>query len=247
MCAMNPRLLRPLASGFSPKTISGLAFWIDASKSSTVTLNGSTVSSISDQSGNGKNAAQPTAANQPAYNATMNGLNVVSMDDSPATNLFITNPPNNSGLTVITAMRITGSGNRILGFAVASGNEDVPGGGTGWLPLWNVAAPGGFANGATRSNLTGGLATNEASVVTMTHSGTAIINYKNGTAAATDTGVVGLRSSFARFYFGGLSDAAAFATSYDVGELLCYTRVLSASERQKIERYLGKKWGVTVA
>jgi hypothetical protein len=32
-----------------------------------------------------------------------------------------------------------------------------------------------------------------------------------------------------------------------IGEILLYDRALSASDRLKVERYLGKKWGITVA
>ncbi|MFM6022262.1 MAG: hypothetical protein ACKPER_04955, partial [Dolichospermum sp.] len=49
------------------------ALWLDAADSSTIILNGSTVSQWNDKSGNGRNAIQATATNQPAY--TANGLN----------------------------------------------------------------------------------------------------------------------------------------------------------------------------
>ena len=70
---MSPRLLRPRATGFNPKSISGLAAWYDASVASSITLNGSTVSQWNDLSGNGRNQAQATASLQPTYNAS--GLN----------------------------------------------------------------------------------------------------------------------------------------------------------------------------
>lgn len=71
--SMSPKLLRPRATGFNPKSISGLAAWYDASVASSITLNGSTVSQWADLSGNGRNQSQATAASQPTYNAT--GLN----------------------------------------------------------------------------------------------------------------------------------------------------------------------------
>lgn len=73
MSPMNNRLLRPLASGFNPRSISGLAAWYDASLASSVTLNGTTVSQWDDLSGNNRHQLQATAAIQPIYNAT--GLN----------------------------------------------------------------------------------------------------------------------------------------------------------------------------
>lgn len=54
---MNPKLLRPRSTGFNPKSISGLALWLDASDLSTITLNGSNVSEWRDKSGAGAPAA----------------------------------------------------------------------------------------------------------------------------------------------------------------------------------------------
>ena len=47
-----------------------LSVWLDAADSSTITLNGSTVSQWSDKSGNGLHFSQATAANQPTYTAS---------------------------------------------------------------------------------------------------------------------------------------------------------------------------------
>lgn len=46
------------------------ALWLDAADSSTITLNGSTVSQWSDKSGNGNNAVQATSASQPSYSTS---------------------------------------------------------------------------------------------------------------------------------------------------------------------------------
>jgi hypothetical protein len=73
MSPISPRLLRPRATGFNPKSISGLAAWYDASVASSITLNGSTVSQWSDLSGNSRHQVQASASLQPNYNAT--GLN----------------------------------------------------------------------------------------------------------------------------------------------------------------------------
>lgn len=50
------------------------AIWLDASDSSTITLNGINVSQWNDKSGNGRNATQSTAANQPLYGTNTNYL-----------------------------------------------------------------------------------------------------------------------------------------------------------------------------
>ena len=60
---------------------SSLALWLDAADASTITLNGSTVSQWNDKSGNGRNATQATAANQPTYIAnSINGKSALDWD-----------------------------------------------------------------------------------------------------------------------------------------------------------------------
>lgn len=81
--AMSPRLLRPRATGFSPKTISGLYAWYDASHPLGVTLNGSTVSQFTDLSGAGLHLSQATASFQPTYTtAGQNGRNCITYTGS---------------------------------------------------------------------------------------------------------------------------------------------------------------------
>jgi len=58
------------------------AAWYDASDASTVIRNGTAVTNWNDKSGNGRNLAQTTTANQPAYTTTLNGLGVISYDGS---------------------------------------------------------------------------------------------------------------------------------------------------------------------
>ena len=80
--AMNPRLLRPRASGFNPRSISGLALWFDANDSSTITTVSGAVSQWNSKVG-GYTATQTTANNRPAYSATsFNGKAGVSFDGS---------------------------------------------------------------------------------------------------------------------------------------------------------------------
>ena len=80
--SMNPRTLRP-SSTFTPRSISGLALWLDASDSSTLfqnsdgtvpaTASSDPVGYWGDRSGNGRHAVQATAGNRPAISATNQG------------------------------------------------------------------------------------------------------------------------------------------------------------------------------
>jgi len=78
--AMNPKLLRPKASGFNPKALPGFVYWLDASQSSTITT-ATGVSEWRDAGGGTIKATQATANSQPAYqSAQQNGKNAVYFD-----------------------------------------------------------------------------------------------------------------------------------------------------------------------
>jgi hypothetical protein len=80
--SMSPRLLRPRATGFNVKALSGLVYWLDASQSSTITI-GTGVSEWRSASASSIKATQATGNNQPAYQtAAQNGKNAVYFDGS---------------------------------------------------------------------------------------------------------------------------------------------------------------------
>jgi hypothetical protein len=81
--AMNPRLLRPLAtSRWTPVQLPNLQLWLDAADASTITLNGSSVSQWDDKSGNGRHFSQTAdATHQPAYvTSGINGRGSIGFD-----------------------------------------------------------------------------------------------------------------------------------------------------------------------
>jgi hypothetical protein len=94
MCAMSPRLLRPLASGFNPRQIAGLAGWWDAADSSTVTLDSGRVAEWRDKSGNNRHAANSTSGStQPDYiTAGHNGNNLLRFVTASSQRLIVPNP-----------------------------------------------------------------------------------------------------------------------------------------------------------
>jgi hypothetical protein len=73
---MSPRLLKPRANGFSPSSLSGLQLWVDASQTSSVTLNSTTVSEWRDRRATSTaKLVQSTAAFQPTWKtSSRNGL-----------------------------------------------------------------------------------------------------------------------------------------------------------------------------
>jgi hypothetical protein len=80
MSPMSPRLLRPRATGFTPRNLSGLVAWFDADDAGTFTLSGTEVSEWRDKSGNGYAVSQSTANNRPARTGTIGGRACIDFD-----------------------------------------------------------------------------------------------------------------------------------------------------------------------
>ena len=103
--SMSPRLLRPQATGFSPKSLPGLSIWLDANTSGSLFQNSDGTSSSAaaddpvgywkDLSGNGRHYTQGTNNNRPLLKlATHNGKNSLYFDGSVSL-LGITNSSTN--------------------------------------------------------------------------------------------------------------------------------------------------------
>ena len=260
--AMSPRLLRPRASGFDPRRISGLALWLDADNTSSLTFNGATVSEWRDLSGNGRTYSQPTAVNQPsATTDTQNGRRVLSVEHvignasrlvGNSATLSVTR--NVSGLTMIAVAR-SNLNNTFRPIWHAS-----TGTGTATRATFGVAfaSPNNFFVGNRRldadssQSVTASFSNTNANVLsgTLDYANAAATLHQNGSSIATN-------SSFQTAGNTSDTDSQGTRVGSDAGdtfnwrgwiaEILVYQRVLTTAERQRVERYLGTKWDITVA
>jgi len=242
---MNGRLLRPRASGFNPKSISGLQAWWDFSDSSTlgptssgvgtVTNNGP-VKFVADKSASGFNlTATHSDANAPSFVASsLNGKSALSFDGGDVLNsstvaimtapftLFIVCKANVTGTS-----RVCGSvGTRSIGPFGASNTQ------------WGFFSAGGGIRsfGATATS---------ASVLAMTC--TAALDgvfFGNGTQA---TSAAVLSTTLSLFALGSDRDGSVGTLNGVVYECLSYSSALSSSQVTTVSRWLGTKWGITVA
>ena len=248
--AMNPKLLRPKASGFDPKSISGLAQWLDANDAATLTFVSGAVSQWNDKSGNSRNATQTVANNRPTT-TTVNGKTALSFDGTND-GLSFTGVARTDETWVIAAAQtadqagqrqILSDGGNGTGISATKGSvklaEFAFGGfteGTNRLRVQYAASPSAFLGPAVlsvvRSASAGGFVYIDGTQRTSTVGGT----FDKFSTSGSDTmSKIGFYSS-SLFQFQGW-----------IGEILCYSRALTAAERLKVERYLGKKWGITVA
>jgi hypothetical protein len=246
---MNPRLLRPTPTGFNPKTIANLANWWDASDSSTVTLNGTTVQAWANKS-SGPALEQGTAGAQPTYTtAGVNGRNVLTFDGGDV----LTATASYSTLTTTvflvvrenTAVGFSG----IFAFHPASGNDNGTANGllletqdsvTRFIRL-ERALPVADYNGSGTLPLSVVTSRGSSGGLLLRTDGVQRANTTGNTTGGTSTGIL----IGGRFQSGAVS--ASFRSQMTLCEMLHYSDALSDSQIATVERYLGRKWGITIA
>jgi len=237
MCAMNPRLLVPRASGFNPRSISGLALWLDAADTSTVTLDSGFVSEWRDKTV-GSAFVQTTPNNRPGQ-TTINGRNALLFDGSNDT-LQCANPFTAYPFSFFIVQRVVAYTNFAMHYAI--------GGSTNFnLRQFStsgeieVEAPGG----TPRATFTK-FSTSAAELISLVYQSTAAssVLYQNNTPVV-------LSGSFAQPTVSGThyigTRNGSFPLSGYIAEILVYSKTVSDSERARISQYLGKKWGISVA
>jgi hypothetical protein len=244
---MNPRLLRPRASGFNPKSISGLALWLDASDSTTVTT-ATGVSEWRDKSGNGRNFTQTTENNQPALTANArNGRAVLTLD---GTNDSLSGPAGFSLTSTHSVFAVVNpSVRKIAAFLAGSVNvELIYGDGSSSFSGTKFAA-----FGVARAVYGGGtITTGTYQVVSAVCSGGTLPSnlsmWTNGVGGPVSTETAGTApvAAVTSPLSIGTSAASQFWNGV-IAEIVIYDRSLSTADRQSVERWLGRKWGVSVA
>lgn len=226
MCAMNPRLLRPLASGFNPKSIGGLEGWWDAADSSTVTIS-TGVSEWRDKSGNDRHASQEIANNQPAHTSTLNGKKIITFDgsnDSLLTTSFALSQP----YTIFVVARRVGGG--------ATSFYHRPG--TGAV----LATFSGVFYIFAGTGLNGPAQDTKWHIFHAEHSGASSVFRVDGVQSAS--GDAGSEAISQGLRFGAVGAGTSQFLNGDIAELLLYDGIASTAQRNTLLSYLDKKWGV---
>lgn len=250
---MNPRLMRPTASGFNPKSISGLKLWLDAANKSSLTFNGSAVSQANDLSGNGFHATQGTANNQPTYQATgFNNKPTLFFDTtdsllSSATiaDYFLT-PTTNPAMVLVMACympTLANSGTVIFGSDLQTNGRVFfcsHLSGSIFFDAANVTSGRLTVSGQTDSGWT------TPHIMTVYRIGAIMAVRMNGTELGSKSNASGNFSATSAKLQIGKCDGGGTNQMY-VSELVTYAAALSSSQIASIERGLARKWGVSVA
>jgi hypothetical protein len=239
---MSPRLLRPRATGFNPKSIAGLITWIDFADTAAVTLDGSNkISAVTDKSGSGYNGTQTTSANRLGV-STLNGRQCA--DGGTSTHNL--------------AVRYTHAAGNTLNYQEGyfagvwdAGGSVFP----GFNGFLSGATPTGSAVGAFVVGSSGGNSF-VSGIYTRSTDGGSVIRINN-TAAASGA-VSPFPAITSTFVMRGFANSSVGVNGYTIGndrdfgsrgwlgrigEVMFFNRVLTSDEALKVRRYLATKWG----
>lgn len=224
---------------FLPTDLDGLTLWLDADDGATLKQDsagttpaggGDVVGLWQDKSGNGFDFSQATTASKPVRRA--DGLEFDQSDDflsnsdtisavSDYTMLLAIEP---SALTNSQYLFDTSAGRLIIAFRAATVNSEI-----------------GYFDGAWHE-FAAGTTDNQILSYMLTSGGAEI--FRNGQSLGTDTYTQKAISSTTTIGSTNQGTGGFFAGL--IKEVLFYTGEKSTSERQQLEAYLAKKWGITL-
>jgi hypothetical protein len=250
------RATQQTLAAFSPLSIANCELWLDASDAGSVTLVSSAVSQWNDLSGNGRHATQGTANNRPAYSATVNGRNVITLDgtnDSLTTGLASSVI---SGFATIfcvcrpSSTFTTTTGNNISPLLARNSDNSAA---YGMVMGYDSSSYGQrmtlnwFWRGTGFNFNNGPELTLGSMSVFCVRLGASNSDRRVNTDCSRWTGVTagtgGASNAF--LIVGGDVGIGRFWKDY-IAECIVYSRDLSTSELRSVEGYLVAKWGVSL-
>jgi hypothetical protein len=227
---------RSSANLFSPKSIPGLALWLDSARG--ITLNGSTVSAWTDQSGAGNNVSQGTGSQQPTFvaaDASFGGRPSLSFASASVQCLLDASFPGVAQpWTMVTAFSSDHSA-------------------AGWSASGNTSTGGGVFVTTTSTGLSAGTQVLSANAVTTPQIVAGVANgassalYINNSQVAAATGNAGSSAITTTFVVAALNAAGAQALNGKVANVLLYSGALTTAQLKTLFAYLGARYGIAVS
>jgi hypothetical protein len=225
---------------FSPTDIIGLKLWLDAGQG--VTKDGSNyVSQWADQSGNGNNASQGTAANQPLYVASgLNSKPVISFDGINDYLIGTVLPIGAGSFTVFIIQRLrttthTASCSFLISIAGVSKFSLY----MQYTDYYAFSFSKGLYINSSPSAYNNVFFLWETTKIL----NTSITQHINGSQKSTSTNAT-ITSSFVddKYYLNYYVEGSI--GEYDIAEVLVYDSALSDTDRQRVENYLNTKYNI---
>jgi len=213
-----------------PSNLTGLSLWLKADTG--VTLNGSTVSSWADQSGNGNDAIQGTAGAQPLWVGNqINEFPIVRFDG--VNDYLQYSEIATTNLSIFSVYKKE----------LSSNNGVIVGGYYAAITDFNASSYLFMMQGNNYSYFNGGGNTSATLISALSDGVVANMKlYKNGiqqTAGSSD----GTSSSFDFEYVGYRAYFDNWGKD-DIAEIIIYDSPLSDADRQQVENYLNNKYAI---
>ena len=216
-------------SQFVPTSISACKIWLDAADSATFTLNGSTVSTWIDKTGNGFNVSQATAGSQPTR-----GSNEVVFNGS--TSLQYSGSVGIFGNSYTSYVIHTPTNNTVYLQGIISIKDSTTGFDfeIGQFYVWN-------SGGSIYQQFT--VSVNSKTILGITSTTSLGLNYSiNGQPFSAGGAGYSAVSSGSLLLIGN-SQYSGVGFIGTINEYLLFTRTLTATEHNQITGYLAWKWG----
>ena len=234
------KTLPAFSTAFTPKSITGLSLWLDAADTLTITLSGSNVTVWKDKSGSGYSAVPNSGT---VTQTTLNGNNVVNFGTAV---MRADNFVWSSSFTQIFVGYVA-TGDIIIDTLSGAYGDYVYTGNGALMNINTYATNSGVLQ--VNDSVAGSVAPKNTWFIFSIgygSTGTAAINYTlNGTVRTTTVfaGSGGSATNAALpLYIGGAT--AAFGTGVQFAELIHFNVAISTSQRQQVEGYLARKWGL---
>lgn len=234
-------------SDFDPRVPAGCALWLDGADSNTMTFaSGSNITVWMDKSGSSNHASQTTSGQYPTFSAPgvlFDGANhyiqisnpsirptnayVVVQSSAPSGTIYQKGFANTGSNDLETALKYTSSSNIDTLYVNSSGTQS------------NVT----YTSGATAS----------VTIIESTWDETTIRLYTNGTERGSNTltgpqrtATTGATDMRIGAEFAGPSNTSIGMSYWDgtIYEIVMYSNALTTSNRQAVEGYLARKWGL---
>lgn len=218
----------PSTPRFYPSQLPGLALWLDAADTTTITLSGSNVTAWNDKSSNARNAtggvSPTTATNGVVFDGTSQYL----------TTTYSAVPSAESFFCVTTWTGATDRNYCIIGTSAANGRDfnvqQLSGVNTIRWDAWGVGS------WAATSGVQSGVPFLASGIFTGTSGQTALNGGPLSTSESfsfSGTGTTNIGAGVLGDYYQGT-----------INEIVVYSSTLGIADRQKVEGYLAWKWGV---
>lgn len=230
-----PATLVSAQKTFKPTQIPGCQLWLPADRITGLN-NGDPVTTWKDESGNGRNATQDTAAKKPTYKrGIINGLPVVrfdGVDDVLVTAAFQTFPSKRGAIFVVAKTGAIVGDRTVLG---ATYTVDI-----GWVLSHDVGALDLYWYDKVASQTLEAVDPTGWDIWEVVRtSDTSLTFLRNGVQKNTIT-IANNQPDSVVFNIGGANSSGTWNS--DIAEVILYEGAKSPSERARVRRYLGRKY-----